>query len=224
MTSSGLIAPSSQQQNLSVKILDPVEPIESIEAEQSDIPTELDALAKRIIELQARINDLENLLKVIPELEKTIEGLENRCEDLENRKPTPGRPGPPGDITAALHNVERAAPELVKGELKKLWPEILLDLRDAMPALVEERLKSLQVTELRGERGPVGETGRDGRIGDRGSDGRNAVAPTRELVESLVVTALVESQLIDETRSHAGPILRFAVEEALEQALKMRIS
>jgi hypothetical protein len=131
--------------------------------------------------------------KIVSALIKEIDNLQERIQELENRKPLMGSRGPAGDITAALQNVEVAA-----------------------PALVEAGLKKLQITTLRGEKGEPGRDGQDGQS-IKGEPGRNAVAPTIELVESLVATAMQESKLLDETGEHAGPLLKYAIETALKR-------
>jgi len=119
------------------------------------------------------------------ELIDIVRDLQERIEALENRKPIPGPQGRPGNIDAALRNVEQALPKLVAAEL--------------------ERLK---ITTLRGEPGP------------RGEAGRNATAPTEELIESIVAKAMNESQLLDETGEQAGPLLKFAIEQELLKVQK----
>jgi len=138
---------------------------------------------------------MSELEKKIHDLQIMVEGLKNRIEDIENRKPVVGPKGAPGDISVALHNVTEAMPGLVKAEMARL-----------------------KFTTLRGE------TGLSGRDGDQGPKGESALTPTRELirqiVDTAVATAMAESQLLDETGEHAGPLLRFAIEQELQKVHK----
>jgi hypothetical protein len=130
-----------------------------------------------------------------------------------------GEKGPPGDISAALHNVEEAAPKLVAAELKNLQitESVLRDIKyEHLSELIHEGLKCLQITELRGEPGRDGRDGGVGATGARGERGQNAVAPTKEIIESLIVFALQENQLLDESRN-AGPLLKDAIQVELER-------
>lgn len=124
---------------------------------------------------------------------EAIRNLEERIQELENRKPLRGEKGPPGSIDAALRNLEEAA-----------------------PALVDAGLRKLKITTLKGERGEPGRDGRDGQDG-QSIRGENAIAPTRETVESLIAVALSESQLLDETGENAGPLLKYAIQKELER-------
>jgi hypothetical protein len=172
----------------------------------------------------------EELLKIIQDLKSRLESAENRIEDLENRKPMRGEKGAPGDIQAALYNVEEAAPKLVAAELKKLQitESVLQDIKEHIPVLVDEGLKRLQITELRGEKGAPGKDG-VGEKGDRGARGESATAPTKEIIERLVQSAVIgalnDYQFLDTERpDQAGAMLRYVVEQIVEQELKKQVT
>lgn len=118
-------------------------------------------------------------------LEERVVAVEKQLAEIRDLKGIPGREGRPGNIQAALNNVEAAAPGLVK-----------------------EALKSLGVIDEHGDlKGKAGDPGRDGR---NGVDGRT---PTKEEIDTAVYRMLHEVGLL--TDGSVGYQLLNAVQVAV---------
>ena len=92
-----------------------------------------------------------------------------------------------------------------------LLPAALHALKEEASTLVENALKHLKCSTLKGEKGDRGQDG----LSIRGEKGESGLTPTKEMVENLVAAAMNESQLLDETCEYAGPLLKFAIKKEL---------